>query len=71
MRTKHDRRKMAIELAEERLRRSPNEQLAELDKRPGQSARERARLQRYIDAGNGNVRGLAQYKTKKGKANGS
>jgi len=54
-------RDITAELIDARLKRTPREQLALLEGRPGAAKKERARLQRLIDAGNGDVRGPAQY----------
>lgn len=45
---KTSRQASAIELAKERAMRSPQQQLVLLNSRPGNSARERARLNRQI-----------------------
>lgn len=59
---KNQKRQEANERQEARIQRTPKEQSALLDWRPGDAARERARLQKMIDAGNEDTRGLKQYK---------
>lgn len=62
MQTAIDKRNTAKRLMEARLDRTPRQQLKLLGSRPGGAARERARLQKMIDAGNGDKKGLRQYK---------
>lgn len=66
---RHERKKekceKALRLNEQRLKRSPRQQIKLLDRRPGKAIRERHRLWVLIDAGNGDVKGLRQFMIRK------